>query len=139
MIAHQLFMGWSIVADFEVKFDGMDELIKHIEEVGKMKEAKAIVKETTVNVARKSQELVPVGYGERYPVKSKKPAGYVGGTLKRSQKVTITDYTGMISFNTDYAAYQEYGTRFQTARKYLGTPFIKERNSFIAKLKRLAK
>ena len=127
------------MADFEVKFDGFDDLIKRIDEVGKMKEAKAIVKESTVNVARKSQELVPVGYGERYPVKSKKPKGYVGGTLKRSQKVTITDYAGMVSFNADYAAYQEYGTRYQTARKYLGTPFIKERSSFISKLKRLAK
>ena len=114
------------MADFEVKFDGFDDLIKRIDKVGKMQEAKAIVKESTVKVARKSQELVPVGYGQRYSVKSKKPKGYVGGTLKRSQKVTITDYTGMVSFNTDYAAYQEYGTRYQTARKYLGTPFIKK-------------
>lgn len=124
--------------DYSVKFQGMDDLIKHIDEIGKMNTARQIVKDSTKNVARKSADLVPVGWGERYAVKTKKPNGYVGGTLKRSQVISYTGLTGEIKFGTDYAQYQEYGTRFMPARKFLGTPFIKERTSFIAKLKRLA-
>lgn len=132
-------MGWNIVADFEVKFDGFDDLIKRIDEVGKMQEVKAIVKESTTIVSRKSQQLVPVGWGERYPAKTKKPKGYVGGNLKRSHVLKISDYSGEILYKSDYAGYPEFGTRYQTARNYLGDPFRNEKPNFINKLKRLAK
>lgn len=127
------------MADFEVNFDGMDDLIKRIEEVGKMNEAKAIVKNSATTVSRESQQLVPVGWGERYPAKTKKPKGYVGGSLKRSHVLKISDYSGEILYEADYAGYPEFGTRYQTARNYLGDPFRKEKPNFINKLKRLAK
>lgn len=126
------------MADYEASFEGMDKLIQRIQEIGKMTEAKNIVRESTVNVARRSQELVPVGFGQRYPVSSKKPEGYVGGTLKRSMTVNVNALKGEVKYTSEYAPYQEYGTRYQTARKFVGTPYNSEKAKFISKLRRLA-
>lgn len=126
------------MADYEDSFEGMDKLIQRIQEIGKMTEAKNIVRESTVNVARRSQELVPVGFGKRYPVSSKKPAGYVGGTLKRSMTVNVNALKGEVKYTSEYAPYQEYGTRYQTARKFVGAPYNSEKAKFISKLRRLA-
>ncbi|WP_349535161.1 HK97-gp10 family putative phage morphogenesis protein [Leuconostoc citreum] len=126
------------MADYEASFEGMDKLIQRIQDIGKMTEAKKIVRESTVNVARRSQEVVSVGWGQRYPTKTPKPKGYSGGTLKRSMVTNNTDYKGEVKYTSDYAAYQEYGTRYQTARKYVGKPYNSEKMKFINKLRRLA-
>lgn len=129
------------MADYDAHFEGMDKLIKKIESMKKLPAAKAIVRKHTVATARQSQKLVPVGWGKRYAVKTPTPKGYRGGTLKRSMKQQITNggLTGEVSYNADYAAYQEYGTRFIPARKYLGKPFLSEKIKFINELKELAK
>lgn len=129
------------MADYEARFEGLDALIKKIEKIEKMGEAKSIVRKHVSNTAKRSQELVPVGWGRKYPAKTPKPKGYVGGTLKRSMKQNISDggLSGEIVYYTDYAAYQEFGTRFIPARKYLGTPFMSEKVRFINELRELVK
>lgn len=129
------------MADYDAHFEGMDKLIKRINRIGKLTEVKNIVRKRTVATARESQKLVPVGWGKRYAVRTPEPKGYRGGTLKRSMKQQISSagLTGEVSYNTDYAAYQEYGTRFIPARKYLGKPFLSEKVKFINDLKGLVK
>lgn len=78
--------------------------------------------EATRKVQRTARDLAPV-----YPspkVKGRIDPHHVGGTLKASIHTTIKDrgkssVTGVVFTTTDYAVYQEFGTRFQE-----GTPFM---------------
>ena len=47
--------------------------------------------------------------------------------------------TAVVSANTDYAAYQEYGTRYMTAHPFLRPALNEQGKQFINDLKRLAK
>lgn len=132
-------MELSIVAGYKLSIKGDDELIKALQSNKNLRQVKEIVRKSTINVSRGSQELVPVGWGRRYPAKTKAPAGYRGGTLKRSMNFKLSNggLAGKVSYDTDYAAYQEYGTRKLPARHYLKKPFESEKEVFISELKGL--
>lgn len=129
------------MGDYRIEIEGDDKLIDALLSNKNLKQVKAIVKSSTINVARGSQQLVPVGWGKRYTVNTKPPKGYRGGTLKRSmtQKIISEGLEGQVSYDTEYAAYQEYGTRKLPARHYLKKPFESEKEVFISKLKGLVK
>lgn len=129
------------MAGYKVELKGTDELVSALMSNKKMKQVKRIVTSSTVNIARQSQQIVPVGWGRRYPANTKAPKGYRGGTLKRSMTQTIGNggLEGKIMYDTDYAAYQEYGTRKLPARHYLKKPFESEKEVFISKMKGLVK
>lgn len=123
------------MGDFE--FNGQLNMIAKINKHKKLTEQKTILKKYVEQTARQSQQLVPVGWGKKYPVHSASPKGYRGGQLKRSMKIDYSadGLTGTISYNTDYAFYQEYGTRNIPARKYLSTPFLSNKVKFIKELR----
>lgn len=129
------------MAGYKVKITGIPELTRALENKKNMAKAKDIVRTSTINIAKKSQTLVPVGWGKKYPAKTKAPKGYRGGTLKRSMQFEVSDdgLKGEVSYNANYAAYQEYGTRKLPARHYLKAPFESEKEVFISKMKGLAK
>ena len=129
------------MAGYKVELKGTDELVSALMSNKKMKQVKRIVTSSTVNIARQSQQLVPVGWGRRYPAETKAPKGYRGGTLKRSMTQTIGNggLEGKIMYDTDYAAYQEYGTRKLPARHYLKKPLESEKEVVISKMKGLVK
>lgn len=129
------------MAGYKVELKGTDELVRALMSNKSMKQVKGIVTSSTINIARQSQQLVPVGWGKRYPAKTKAPKGYRGGTLKRSMTQTINNggLEGKVMYDTAYAAYQEYGTRKLSARHYLKKPFESEKEVFISKLKGLVK
>lgn len=129
------------MAGYKIKITGIPELTRALESKKGMSKAKDIVRTSTMNIAKESQTLVPVGWGRKYPVKTKAPKGYRGGTLKRSMQFGISGggLKGEVSYNTDYAAYQEYGTRKLPARHYLKKPFESEKEVFISKMKGLVK
>lgn len=129
------------MAGYKVELKGTDELVSALMSNKNMKQVKGIVTSSTINIARQSQQLVPVGWGKRYPAKTKAPKGYRGGTLKRSMTQTIGNggLEGKVMYDTAYAAYQEYGTRKLPARHYLKKPFESEKEVFISKMKGLVK
>ena len=61
------------MGDYRVEIEGDDKLIDALLSNKNLKQVKAIVKSSTINVARGSQQLVPVGWGKRYPVNTKPP------------------------------------------------------------------
>ena len=121
------------MAGYKVELKGTDELVRALMSNKKMSQVKDIV--------RQSQQLVPVGWGRRYPARTQAPKGYRGGTLKRSMTQTLGNggLEGKIMYDTAYAAYQEYGTRKLPARHYLKKPFESEKEVFISKMKGLVK
>lgn len=105
----------------EVEFDGLDVLMAYIDNISVVQDASSILKKHVSKCADKSMKLVPVDTG----------------TLKRSQKVNLKPMQGTISYNTNYAAYVEYGTRFMQAKHYLQTPFITESMAFMKEIREL--
>ncbi len=134
-------MELSIMAGYKVELKGTDELVSALMSNKKMTQVREVVKGSTINIARQSQQLVPVGWGKRYPANTKAPKGYRGGTLKRSMTQTISNggLEGKVMYDTAYAAYQEYGTRKLPARHYIKKPFESEKEVFISKMKGLVK
>ena len=63
------------------------------------------------------------------------------GTLKRSIEIEILDggYTAKVSPYMDYAAYQEYGTRFQSGTPYMRPAFYNRIKPFLADLEEIVK
>lgn len=63
------------------------------------------------------------------------------GTLKRSIKSQLIDggMTGEVEPHTDYAAYVEYGTRFQEAQPYMQPAFMQQSARFKADLEKMAR
>ena len=53
------------MGDYRVEIEGDDKLIDALLSNKKLKQVKDIVKSSTINVARGSQQLVPVGWGKR--------------------------------------------------------------------------
>ncbi len=56
-------MELSIVAGYKVELKGTDELVRALMSNKTMSQVKDIVKGSTVNIARQSQQLVPAGLG----------------------------------------------------------------------------
>lgn len=52
------------MGDYRVEIEGDDKLIDALLSNKNLKQVKAIVKSSTINVARGSQQLVPVGWGK---------------------------------------------------------------------------
>lgn len=114
--------------DYSISWDGIDKLDAALADQQKMTEVKNVVKKHTAQLMQASQRSVPVD----------------SGNLKKSSQIRIEDggMSGVVSYGNavvNYAAYVEFGTRFMTARKYLGTPFMSEKMKFIADLERLVK
>lgn len=102
------------MAGYEFSFSGLDELEKKLESIKEQKAVKNCVKKHVENMGRLAQKTVPVDTGH----------------LKNSMRVTIGEFDGTVSFNTDYAGYVEYGTRKMYARHYMKEAFDMEKEQF---------
>lgn len=116
------------MADYSINWEGLDALDAALARQEKMTAVKEVVKKHTANLMSASQREVPVDTGH----------------LKQSAQIRIGNdgFTGTVSFGggiVNYAAYVEFGTRFMSARKYVGRPFMSEKMKFIQDLKDLAK
>ena len=89
-----------------LELKGLDKIIAGLQERRDLKPVRKVVKYHAADMHRQAMRNAPVDTG----------------SLKRNIKLTIEDkgYTGRVRSNASYAAYQEYGTRFQT-----GTPHIR--------------
>lgn len=108
-----------------MSFKGIDQLLKHLDKAASLKDVQNIVKINGSQLTENAQKLAPVDTGN----------------LKRSITMCTKDngMTSRTKAHADYAAYVEYGTRFQGKQPYMKPAYSKQKVKFIKDLERLMK
>ncbi|MDN6670662.1 MAG: HK97 gp10 family phage protein [Staphylococcus equorum] len=106
-----------------MKIIGIEALNKALKESQNIEPIRKVVKNNGAQMQNKAQRLAPVDTG----------------ALKRSISIDLQDggFTAKVSPGVDYAAYQEYGTRFQSGTPFMRPSFRSQQPMFISDLKRL--
>ena len=118
----------------DIKIVGMEKLQKKLKKNVDMTEVKRQVRKHGGQLQEKAMRNAPVGTPESTGI-----PGYVGGTLKRSIGIEITD-SGMsaeVEPTAEYAPYVELGTRFMEAQPYLKPAFDDQKEKFKKDMKKL--
>lgn len=118
----------------DIKIVGMEKLQKKLKQNVRMDDVKRQVRKHGAEMQTKAQRNAPVGTPESTGV-----PGYVGGTLKRSIGIDITDggMTAEVEPTAEYAPYVELGTRFMEAQPYLAPAFRDQAGQFRKDMKKL--
>ena len=119
-----------------VKIDGFDKLEAKLKRNTDLGAVRAVVRKNGADLQTKAQKSAPVGTPQSTGI-----PGYVGGTLKRSVELDITDggLTVEVEPTADYAAYVEYGTRFMEAQPYLKPAYDEQKKKFVKDLNELVR
>ena len=119
-----------------VKIDGFDKLEAKLKRNTDLGAVRAVVRKNGADLQTKAQKNAPVGTPQSTGI-----LGYVGGTLKRSVELDITDggLTVEVEPTADYAAYVEYGTRFMEAQPYLKPAYDEQKKKFVKDLNELVR
>lgn len=117
-----------------VRIDGFDKLEAKLKKSMNMDAVKTVVKGNGAQLQTKAQKNAPVGTPQSTGI-----PGYVGGKLKQSIGLEITDggLTAEVEPTADYAAYVEYGTRFMDAQPYLKPAYDEQKKKFVKDLNEL--
>ena len=120
----------------KIKVVGMEKLQKKLKKNIQMEDVKRQVRKHGGQLQTKAQQNAPVGTPESTGI-----PGYIGGTLKRSIGIDITDggMTAEVEPTAEYAPYVEYGTRFMEAQPYLKPAFDDQKEKFKKDMKKLVK
>jgi HK97 gp10 family phage protein len=99
------------MAKFTIGIVGLGKTINKFKNIEKLDLSEAF-NHATVKVQRKAKDYAPVGTPESTGIK-----GYIGGRLKDSimrkpYKGGSYKNGGLVYTNTEYAVYQEFGTKF---------------------------
>ena len=107
-----------------IEVRGADSVVEKLRKIGDINGVKKIVQMNGAELQQKAQRKAPVDTG----------------TLQRSIRLDIEDegMTAVVSANTEYAAYQEYGTRFMAAHPYLRPALREQAETFRNDLERFA-
>lgn len=119
-----------------VKIDGFDKLEAKLKRNMDLGAVRTVVRKNGADLQTKAQKNAPVGTPQSTGI-----PGYVGGTLKRSVELDITDggLTAEVEPTADYAAYVEYGTRFMEAQPYLKPAYDEQKKKFVKDLNELVR
>ena len=119
-----------------VKIDGFDKLEAKLKRNMDLGAVRAVVRKNGADLQTKAQKNAPVGTPQSTGI-----PGYVGGTLKRSVELDITDggLTAEVEPTADYAADVEYGTRFMEAQPYLKPAYDEQKKKFVKDLNELVR
>ncbi len=117
-----------------IKIVGMEKLQKKLKKNIRMEDVKRQVRKHGAQTQEKAQQSAPVGTPESTGI-----PGYIGGTLKRSIGIDITDggMTAEVEPTAEYAPYVELGTRFMEAQPYLKPAFDEQKEKFKKDMKKL--
>lgn len=120
----------------KVKVVGIEKLQKKLKKNIQMEDVKRQVRKHGAEIQTKAQQNAPVGTPESTGI-----PGYVGGTLKRSIGIDITDggMTAEVEPTAEYAPYVELGTRFMEAQPYLKPAFDEQKEKFKKDMQKLVK
>ena len=119
-----------------VRIDGFDKLEAKLKRNMDLGAVRTVVRKNGADLQTKAQKNAPVGTPQSTGI-----PGYVGGTLKRSVELDITDggLTAEVEPTADYAAYVEYGTRFMEAQPYLNPAYDEQKKKFVKDLNELVR
>ena len=119
-----------------VRIDGFDKLEAKLKRNMDLGAVRTVVRKNGAELQTKAQKNAPVGTPQSTGI-----PGYVGGTLKRSVELDITDggLTAEVEPTADYAAYVEYGTRFMEAQPYLKPAYDEQKKKFVKDLNELVR
>lgn len=119
-----------------IKITGIDKLQMKLKKNVQMSDVKKVVRKNGSELQKKAQKNAPVGTPQSTGI-----PGYVGGTLKRSIGLDITDggMTVEVEPLAEYAAYVEYGTRYMNAQPYLKPAFNEQKERFKQDMRKLAR
>lgn len=119
-----------------IKITGIDKLQMKLKKNVQMSDVKKAVRKNGSELQKKAQKNAPVGTPQSTGI-----PGYVGGTLKRSIGLDITDgsMTAEVEPLAEYAAYVEYGTRYMNAQPYLKPAFNEQKKKFKQDMRKLAR
>jgi len=108
-----------------IKLEGVNELVIKLKKNMNLDPVKTVVKMRGANLQQKAMRKAP----------------YDTHTLERSIKLDIIDQglTALITANTDYAGYQEHGTRYMEAQPYMKPAFNEEAPKFKSDIDKLMK
>lgn len=119
-----------------VRIDGFDKLEAKLKRNMNLGAVRTVVRKNGADLQTKAQENAPVGTPQSTGI-----PGYVGGKLKQSIGLDITDggLTVEVEPTADYAAYVEYGTRFMEAQPYLKPAYDEQKKKFVKDLNELVR
>lgn len=119
-----------------VKLIGFEKLEAKLTKNMDLSKVKATVKKNGAQLQKTAQKEAPVGTPQSTGI-----PGYVGGTLKRSIGLEITDggMTAEVESTAEYAGYQEYGTRFMKGKPHIRPAFEEQKEKFKADMKELVR
>ena len=113
---------------------GLDQFMRMTNKIPEELEedVKRLVKESTLIVEADVINTAPVGESRK---------GYTGGRLKQSISVKFKNdgLIGIVSAQTEYVLFVEFGTRYQKAQLFMTRAYQKEKPKFEKKLKQLLK
>ena len=117
-----------------IKVVGLEKLQKKLKQNVDMTEVKRQVRKHGGQLQEKAMRNAPVGTPESTGI-----PGYVGGTLKRSIGIEITDggMSAEVEPKADYGAYVELGTRKMEAQPYLKPAFDEQSKKFRKDMQKL--
>ena len=120
----------------KIKLEGMEKLQVKLKKNVQMSDVKRVVRKNGSELQKKAQKKAPVGTPQSTGI-----PGYVGGTLKRSIGLDITDggMTAEVEPTAEYAAYVEYGTRYMNAQPYMRPSYTAQKEKFKSDLKKLTR
>ena len=118
----------------KIKIVGMEKLQKKLKKNIQMEDVKRQIRKHGAQMQEKAQQNAPVGTPESTGI-----PGYIGGTLKRSIGIDITDggMSAEVEPTAEYAPYVELGTRFMEAQPYLKPAFNEQKEKFKKDMKKL--
>ena len=119
-----------------VQVIGFDKLEAKLTKNMDLSAVRTVVRKNGSEMQKKAQKNAPVGTPQSTGI-----PGYVGGTLKRSIGLDITDggMTAEVEPLAEYAAYVEYGTRYMNAQPYLKPAFNEQKEKFKQDMRKLVR
>ena len=114
---------------YRITFRGDKKLMRKLNRMSKMKEAKAIVKDNTTQLQGKmmSNAIFTKGYSIG-KTKGSIAIGFENGGL-----------TGTVEPKTKYSPYLEFGTRFMSSQPFVGISFHQQIGTFYNDMNNLVK
>ena len=113
------------MADYELSFEGLDDLAETLIDAADLQDVAEIVKNDTILMHNLASKLVPVD----------------SGYLRRSAVIEFQDsgLSGFVAFWANYAPYQEYGTRWIYGKWYLKRAHDEAGRKFLQDMEALVK
>lgn len=108
------------------EFKGLDKLKSKLKRNASLDDVKDVVKLNTSEMQKVAMKNAPVD------------TGYLQRNIKQDSNIN-GGFTGKVESAAEYAAYQEYGTRFQPGKPHIRPAFHNQKKKFIDDMKRLTR